>query len=377
MRVALSFLGCHRRGGVERIVYECARFLARGGHDVDLYASEWVDVGEERVRYHPVPADPVPWFARGADYYVRASRMLARADFDVLNTHGCVCPTGGVHWVQSIQRAWLETSRRLRPKYSWGAVRQRLNPLHPVLLKLEEIHFRERRYRKVIATTPEIREDLHRLYDVPHRDVVVIPNGFAPAEFNPERRAALRGVMRAEWRLEPDDIALLFVANELPRKGYGTLLEAMRILDDRRIKLLVVGRSNRETAVREACQAGLEQQVIVCGSTGDVSRFHAAADLFVLPTQYEAFCLAILEALGSGLPVITTRVPGAQNAIQPGLNGELMDVGRADELAAHIRHLADPDRRREYSQRAPATARIYQWPTVLKQYEEILSNHTK
>ena len=52
----------------------------------------------------------------------------------VLNTHGCICPTGGVHWVQSVHRARLDRSRSFRRPWSLGRIQQRLNPLHPVLL---------------------------------------------------------------------------------------------------------------------------------------------------------------------------------------------------------------------------------------------------
>jgi glycosyltransferase involved in cell wall biosynthesis len=64
----------------------------------------------------------------------------------------------------------------------------------------------------------------------------------------------------------------------------------------------------------------------------------------VLPTQYEAFCLAILESLGSGLPVVTSRVPGAHDAVQHGVNGALItDPRDGHELAEALRPLLNFD----------------------------------
>ena len=373
MKVALSFPGCHRRAGVERIVFECARFLAGRQHEVTVFANEWeADTVQPGIRYVRVPQRKTPVFAAGQSYFTHSSRLIDPRRFDVLNTHGCICPFGGVMWVQSIQKAWLEVSRRFRAAWSWSRLRQHINPLHPLLLRLEERHFRQRRYRRLIGTTPAIREDLHRLYGVPPEDVTVIPNGFAAEEFNPARRRSLRQEMRASLGLRPDHVVLLFVANELMRKGYRTLLRALRDLGDPEMRVLVVGRPDRAQVLREASRLGLENQVIAFGSTQDIGRCHAAADLFVLPTQYEAFCLAILEALGSGLPVVTTRVPGARDAIQEGCNGELINPDDAGQLCEILRRLRDPAIRAGYEARASDSVRDYRWSEVLLRYERLL-----
>ena len=378
MKVALSFPGCHRRGGVERVVFECAHFLAGRGHEVTVFANEWEDDPSAPIRYQCVPTRKQPSFLQGLSYFQEATRLVRDAEYDVLNTHGCVCPTGGVQLVHSLHRAWLERSRAMRGPLSPARWKQKMNPVHPVLLGLEARHFRERRYRKLVALTPQVKADLHRLYGVPPEDVVVNPNGFSPTEFSPEIRAARRTEMRAGLGLEKRHITLLFVANELERKGYPALLEALRLLQNPDVRLLVVGRADGEAARRQAEAAGVAGQVVVCGPTRDVAGFHAAADLFVLPTQYEAFCLAILEALGSGLPVVTTRVPGAQDAILPGVNGALIDDPRSGSaLAAALRPLLAEEARNALSAAAPETVAAYQWPAVLARYEEILCRHSR
>lgn len=377
MKVALSFLGCHRKGGVERVLFECAHYLAGRGHEVTVLASEWEE-DTVPIRYQHVPTYRRPFFLRCTSYFHAATRLAERMDYDVLNTHGVVCPTGGVQLVHSLHRAWLERSRTLRGPLSAARWKQNLNPLHPVLLRLESRHFRERRYRRLIALTPQVKSDLERFYGVPPEDVTVNPNGFSPTEFSPERRSARRAEMRAHLGLEPGQVALLFVANELERKGYPTLLDALRRLGDPNVRLLVVGNVDGDQVGRQAAAAGVADQVLACGPTRDVAGFHAAADLFVLPTQYEAFCLAILEALGSGLPVVTTRVPGAQDAILPGVNGALISDARSgEELAAALTPLLAEEARAALSAAAPASVEAYQWPTVLAHYEEILRQYSR
>lgn len=373
MKIALTFPGCHRRGGVERILYECAGFLSSRDHDVHVFANDWEKDPSGAVRYHYVRMQKQPSFLAGASFFRESTRRLKRFRFDVLNTHGCICPLGGVQWVHSVQAAWLERSRELRPPLSAARLKQRANPLHPVLLRLEEKHFRERNYRKLTATTSDVRADLNRLYGVPEDDVVVIPNGFSPTEFNPRRRAEQRDHQRARLGLAPDHVALLFVANELERKGYATILAALKQMRDPRLRLLVVGRPDANAVQQQAHAAGVGEAVIACGESRDIGAFHAAADVFVLPTQYEAFCLAILEALGSGLPVVTSRVPGAYNAIVPGVNGALIDDPKSGpQLVEALTPLLDDDRRARFSAQTPATVTQYQWPSVLARYEKVL-----
>ncbi|MEJ5298845.1 MAG: glycosyltransferase family 4 protein [Armatimonadota bacterium] len=373
MRVALAFPGCHRRAGVERVVWECARFLDTRGHTVTVFANEWEEAPGSHITYVRVPMLRRPYFLRGASFFRQCTRALHSATYEVLNTHGCVCPTGGVHWVQSVHHAWLERSRAMRPPLSPERLRQKVNPLHPILLGLERKHFRKGGYRKIIVTTEQVRQDLTRIFGLLEEDIVIIPNGFDPENFNPGRRRAHRKDARNALSLGETDIALLFVAHELERKGYRTILQALQLLHRPDLKVLVVGRADRQRAAVLAEAHGVSEQVIICGPTSDVAHFHAAADLFVLPTQYEAFCLAILEALGSGLPVITSAVPGAQDAIVEGENGSLIqDPNSGEQLALALQAYLDGQFREQISMQVSSTVEKYQWPRVLERYEQVL-----
>jgi UDP-glucose:(heptosyl)LPS alpha-1,3-glucosyltransferase len=375
MKIALSFPGCHRRGGVERVMYECANYLVARGHEVHVFACEWEPA--PGITYHEVVVPRGVRFTFGKRYKDACTAMVKREHFDVVNTHGAVCPIGGVEWVQSVHHAWLDAAKQFRSPMSLARWKQRLNPVHPVLLRLEKEHFLPGNYKHLIATTPRVRLDLQKYFGVPEQDVEIIPNGFSPTEFNPERRHARRKDQRRKLGLAEGDVVLLLVANELPRKGYPTILAAMRRLGNRNLKLIVIGRPSVEEVKNLATEAGLQNQILALGPCGDVAAMHAAADLFVLPTQYEAFCLAILESLGSGLPVITSGVPGARDAIVPGSNGYIVeDPNDADGLAEVLRPLLDHDRIAALSATTPATVEQYQWPNVLLKYEAVLAAAT-
>jgi UDP-glucose:(heptosyl)LPS alpha-1,3-glucosyltransferase len=376
--VLLAFPECHKRGGVERIMYECADFLATRNHNVQVLANV---VDENLLRFpnvtkHDTHVKKTVWFLNGLRYYIAATRQANKLDFDVMNTHGCVAPVGGVPWVQSVHRAWIEVSHGLRPD-PIQRIRQRLNPLHPVLLMLEREHFAKRQYRKIIVTTSDVRSDLQRIYSVPESDVEIVPNGFNPIEFNPEKRLQNRSEMRLQFGFTDRQFVLLFAANELERKGFYTLLRSMNRLRDTNVVVLVVGRYDPVEAQQSVDKHKLSDKIRLCGSSTNIAEYHAAADAFVLPTKYEAFCLAILEALGSGLPVITTEVPGAYNAIVEGVNGLLVSNPEdVVQLASTIRTLVGLYRDDFLPTIITNTVEQYQWPTVLQRYEQVLRENS-
>ena len=354
MRIALVFTGSFRGGGVERIVWECARhFGAR--HDVSVLADYWEDCGEPSVTYRKVsPARRL----RELSFMRRAGRAARDGAYDRVVSFGSNCPAGDVIWVNSLHRAWLE--RR-------GFSLRSLHPRHRLLLALEAHHFRARRYSRVLAVSERVADDLGRLYGVPRADIDIVPNGFDPGEFSVERRRSRRAEARAELGFAEDDVVCLMVANELARKGFGVLVEAMRLVDDPRLRILLVGRAKPEAA-------SLGDRVTYAGPSADVGRSHAAGDLFVLPTRYEAACLAIVEALASGLPVVTTDVPGAGDLIAPRENGLLQrDPLDPAELAGLLRVALDDEQRAAWSDAAPESVAHLAWPLVLDRAEGLLT----
>ena len=82
-------------------------------------------------------------------------------------------------------------------------------------------------------------------------------------------------------------------------------------------KLLVVGKDNNvQKHVRLSRELGISDRVIFTGPQSDVKRFYASADIFVFPTLYEPFGNVCLEAMASGLPVITSRINGASEIME-------------------------------------------------------------
>ena len=354
MKVAISFPGCHRRGGVERVMVECLNFLAQRDHETHAFASQWdPSVLRPEVIRHDVPSRAfLP--AMQVNRFRRASaEAIMKLRPSVVGSFGVAAVPGSVVWMQSVHAAWMEISRRTRtPRERF---KQRLNPFHPMILHAERQMLDRRNYRRLIALTPQVREDLHRYYGVPAADVDLLPNGFSRAEFNPDNRRRDRAEMRRRLDLPDHAKVVVFVANESERKGLPQLLRAAAKLGDSTLHILAVGRFDPAPVRKLASSVGLGTRLRLPGASAQVAQYYAAADLFALPTQYEAWGLVIVEALACGLPVLTSRLAGAAVTVRAKDTVTLLD--RLDGL--------DP----EVISRSVAA---YEWSRVLEQYERIL-----
>jgi UDP-glucose:(heptosyl)LPS alpha-1,3-glucosyltransferase len=368
MRIGLVFSGCHPRGGVERVIWEAAIHLCRR-HKVTVIAGESDPLPEDvsllTVEYRRgSPLEPLRFRAA-------AARAMEGKSFDVVVSFGANCPPGEVLVVQSVHRAWLKRGTSVRiGRVPIPALTRRVLPRHRVMLLAETQLFRRAPSATVVAVSEGVAEDLEHYYHVPSSLIRVIPNGFSPSQCSAERRRELRPVWRERLGLSDSDIALLLVANEWHRKGLGTVLRAMDRVGDSRLQLLLVGRQEPTQYDGLIERLGLRSRVRWFGVASDVAEYHAAADLFVMPTTYEPFGNVIVEALASGLPVITSALAGAASAVQDGHNGRLLDDPTDDnELANDLASALQADTLDRWSVAAADSVARFQWSLVMDQFE--------
>lgn len=149
------------------------------------------------------------------------------------------------------------------------------------------------------------------------------------------------------------------------------LLEAIALLEDPTVKLLGAGRVAPDAYGSLVERLGLADRLQWAGSSNDVALLHAASDVFVLPTRYEAWGLVIVEALGSGLPAVTTKLAGAAVAVRDGETGALLrDPEDSAELAEALRWALSgaPVGADEIA----ASVHYYTWGEVISRYEGVL-----
>ena len=201
-------------------------------------------------------------------------------------------------------------------------------------LELEESLFRGGA-RRVIANSEMVKREAQASYGYPAEQIDVVPNGVPLAEFRPDPE--MRRVHRKILRLREDEIAVLFVGSGWERKGLRFAIKAVKSLG-KNFRLLVAGRGRRQIARSRFVQR--------LGPVRDLPPLYAAADLFLLPTLYDPFSNACLEALAAGLPVITTRQNGCSEIMEQNVHGTILDhPSDISEIRQALLSWSDPLRR--------------------------------
>ena len=368
--VAVVFPAAHQRGGVERVAWDLLHHLAGAGRTVSFVGRDLAAGADPRIRHLNVVssthvAAPLS-FRRAA-----AARLAALEPVETISL-GANCPPGDVYLVGSVHRSFLRSSRTVpfAGRDVPAAVRY-VMPRHQLLLALERSYFRSPRPRAILCCSQREADDLACLYGTDRSLLHVVPNGFDPEVFHPQP-TSVRAATRAAMGAADSDVVLLLMANELHRKGFGPLINAVAKVGDARLRVCVVGRADIGAYRGELARLGLTDRVTWHGPTSDATGWYAGADALVLPTQYEPFGLVIVEALATGLPVITTRLAGAAAAVQPGINGLLQtDPYDADELAGLLRELLDAESRARWAAAAPGSVDAFQQSSV---FGQVLAN---
>ena len=364
MKIALVRKRYIDHGGAERYVATLSKRLCDLGHEVHVYASEWKvdnrckmqdarckiknkeDLKSKscgKIIFHRVPIIKGLSFVEALSFAINSKRLLKKERFDVI--HSCertlyqdIYRAGeGCHREWLIQRAKVESPTK--------TLLVRLNPLHQVLLALEKRIFKGGHYKYIIANSRRGKEQIVKHYEVPERKLKIIYNGVNSERFQDLDRNLYRLRIRKEYGLEEKDKVLIFVGSGFKRKGLAYAIWAMATIKMPDVKLLVVGRDNPKRYINLSQRLNLNHRVIFAGSTPNIEKFYAASDVFILPSIYEPFSNACLEAMACELPVITTEINGASEVIKADENGYIIkESWDTDALSDAIKKSLDLDR---------------------------------
>lgn len=371
MNVAVVFPRANRQAGVERVAWDLSNGLAHR-HRVTFVGFDYEQSDENDVIFHKVAPSfglPSPF-----DFRRSAQRALTILSPDVTISLGVQCPAGDIGWVQSVHRAYLNQGigAVVRGRSVPGWVRWLL-PRHRLLLLAERSYFKSEKLRRAMCTSARERQDVATIYGVDPERCVTVPVGYDPMIFDTRRADAIRESVRRALGMSDNAISFLFVANELHRKGFGTLIEAFARADLAGARLDVVGQVDPGDYKSRVSKLGIGDKIFWHGPTTDVFGFYAAADVMVFPTRYEPFGLVVVEALACGLPVIASRLAGASSAVQESGAGLILDDPTdSEELARCLLAAADGHVRATWAAKAPAAAQPFAWPQIIAQVERIL-----
>ena len=327
-----------KRGGAERYLVDlCTRMMAEG-HEVHVYA-ERQDVEDAGILIHSVKTIPFPKSLRLLSFAIRATEAIENGNYDITFGVGntlkadILQPHGGVHW------AWFWRSLRAcdRP-WVWMAkfLGRVLSPKQWVQGYIESSPYKRKQFRKIVAISDMVKQDMMRWYPVPEEKIAVVYNGVDIERFHPRNRQ-YREEIRGRHGIGTEEMVILFVSNNFRLKGLAFLIKALARIkegDPPPTKLLILGRDRQDSYLGLVRNMGIFKDVVFAGSTNEPEKYYGASDLLVHPTFYDACSLTVLEALASGIPVITSRCNGASGIVTQGQEGFVISDPRDDRALA-------------------------------------------
>jgi N-acetyl-alpha-D-glucosaminyl L-malate synthase BshA len=220
----------------------------------------------------------------------------------------------------------------------------------------------------VTTVSTFLKNETHRLLDFDGR-IEVIYNFFEP---RPPQRP--RESVRSELGLRDDQLLILHSSNLRPLKRVDLLLETIaRVRPASSVRLLVLAGGKFAPFTNQVRRLGLENRVIVRENVNVIEDYLQSADLALIASDSESFCLSILEAMCFACPSVATNVGGIPEVIEDGKTGLLASAGDAEALSRAVESLIrDPAQRATFGRAAQSRARQrFSADVIVPQYEAL------
>ena len=317
-------------GGAERFIERAVESLRERGAQVTVITRSWQGastIGEVEV-CNPFYLGKIwrDWsFSRDALATAHARR------YDFIQSHerivGCDVYRAG----DGVHAEWLAVRSRLQNPVE--RLLTRFSPYHNFVLARERRMFASPQLRAVICNSEMVRDEIQAHFSLPSEKLHVVYSGVDTNRFHPGLTTTLGPTTRRQLGIPASAPVALFVGSGFLRKGLAVAIQALARTRNE-VHLLVVGADRHsERYARLASGLGVAERVHMMGGRQNVLEYYGCADFFMLPTLYDPFPNAALEALACGLPVITSTKCGAAPIIARGNCGRIHDALDVSEFA--------------------------------------------
>jgi UDP-glucose:(heptosyl)LPS alpha-1,3-glucosyltransferase len=344
-------------GGAEKFSEQFIERLAQLGYEVHIFAREWKESGHPNVFFNKIAVNSKSSTLRLLEFNQEVERVLSSHSFDLIQSHERTTCQDIYRAGDGCHKEWLVQRKKYYPIKGWLSF---LNPFHWAVLKIEREIFTPENYKKIIAISKMVKKDIQYHYKLADKDITVVYNGVALQRFHPSSRSDNYRYIRQKLDIPPNALSILTVGSGFERKGLKFLIKSLKYLEAKDWRLVVIGRGNWSKYRRYVSWKNRNKLIYIPPPVESLEKYYAAADIFALPSLYEPFGNANLEALASGLPIVTSKTSGASELITHKLNGMVVqNPGDKLEIAAHINYLNDKSIRESMGRQARKVAEEY------------------
>ncbi len=329
LKIALIRKNYSPYGGAENYLKLTAKELKARGNDVHIFsAGQWP---EKASLVHKIPAVKKPSFLSNISFALNGKKLLKGQHFDCVLSFERTLYQDIYRAGDGCHKEWLNQRKKVEPFYK--GLSFLLNPHHLILLYLEKQCFSNSKI--IIANSAMVKKDIIKYYSIPDEKIRVVYNGVDLRRFKPvkgKEKTAIKDSLRIR-----EGNVVLFVGSDFKRKGLINLLNAFSMIEQKDKRLIVVGKGKKDKYLHISRRLGIDSNVTFRGPEHRIERLYAISDVFVLPTIYDPFSNAALEAMASGIPVVSTSHNGASELIENGVQGFVVnDPFDAKSLAEKI-----------------------------------------
>ncbi|MTJ55028.1 glycosyltransferase family 4 protein [Anabaena sp. UHCC 0253] len=367
MRLCIVTHKIKKGDGQGRVNYEVALEAIRRGYHLTLLASEVTPELAENsaVDWISIPVSGYPTeFIRNFIFAKKSGDWLKknRDHLDLIKVNGAITMgAADVNAVHFVHNSWWRSPVHI------SRTRKDLYGFYQWLFTAANAYWENQAFQQakiLIAVSEKVAQELVNI-GISRQKIRVIVNGVDLQEFSP-------GVSDRTALGLPENVTLALFAGDIriPRKNLDTVLQALVKVPE--LHLAVVGDTKDSPYPAMAKMLNISERVHFLGYRHDMPQIQRASDLFVFPSRYEPFGLVVIEAMASGLPVITATTTGAADLLNPDCGIVLSDCDDVDALADAMKLLnSDRSLRQKMGQVARTVAEQHSWSTMAQTYLDI------
>jgi UDP-glucose:(heptosyl)LPS alpha-1,3-glucosyltransferase len=315
-------------GGMQRDLLRIVEVCRRRGHRVDVFARYWQGDLPDDLRVSILPGRGLTNHRRCESFAAGLKEFLAAKDYDVIVGFNKM-PGLDVYF-----EADACFAAKARERSSWYRLTGRCRSY----LRLERAVFDRISKTQILLLSKQEKKAFMDHYGTQEERFHLLPPGITRDRLAPDNAEEIRADLRRELAISVDENVILMVGSGFKTKGVDRAIRAVSALSPelrRKTKLLIVGEDKTKKFQGLARRSGIADRVFFAGGRRDVPRFLVAADLLLHPSYRENTGTVLIEAMASGLPVLTTDVCGYAYHVERAKAGELIPSPFRQETLNH------------------------------------------